>query len=76
VLGVLPGIIGTLQANEALKLLLGIGTPLTGRLLLFDALAMRFRELRYGVDPDCPGCGANAQLKSLPDTRAPICSVT
>ncbi len=75
VLGVLPGIIGTLQANEALKLLLGIGSPLVGRLLLFDALAMRFRELRYGVDALCPGCGSEAKFDNLPDTRAPICSV-
>jgi len=60
VLGVLPGIIGSLQANEAIKLVLGIGEPLVGRLLLFDALAMRFRELRYGADADCPGCGPRA----------------
>jgi molybdopterin/thiamine biosynthesis adenylyltransferase/rhodanese-related sulfurtransferase len=75
VLGVLPGIVGTLQANEAIKLLLGIGTPLVGRLLLFDALAMRVRELRYGVDPQCPGCGPNAALEVLPDTSAPFCAV-
>jgi sulfur-carrier protein adenylyltransferase/sulfurtransferase len=56
VLGVLPGIIGLLQANETLKLLLGIGTSLSGRLLHFDALAMRFRETRLGADPDCPVC--------------------
>ena len=74
VLGVLPGIIGTLQANEALKLLLNIGTPLTGRLLLFDALAMRFRELRFGADPHCPGCGVDANVDALPDTHAPLCA--
>ena len=56
VLGVLPGVIGLLQATEALKLLLGIGAPLAGRLLHFDALAMRFRETRLGPDPDCPSC--------------------
>ena len=56
VLGVLPGIIGLLQANEAIKLLLGIGTTLSGRLLHFDALAMRFRETRLAADPDCPVC--------------------
>ncbi|KAF1690500.1 molybdopterin-synthase adenylyltransferase MoeB [Pseudoxanthomonas taiwanensis] len=54
VLGVLPGIIGLLQATEAVKLLLGIGTPLTGRLLQFDALGMRFRETRPAADPGCP----------------------
>ncbi len=56
VMGVVPGIIGLVQATEVLKLLLGIGEPLTGRLLQFDALAMRFRETRLGVDPDCPAC--------------------
>ena len=56
VLGVLPGIVGLLQANEVVKLLLGIGEPLSGRLLQFDALAMRFREIRLAPDPDCPLC--------------------
>ena len=56
VLGVLPGVIGLLQATEAVKLLLGIGEPLRGRLLHFDALAMRFRELRLRPDPDCVVC--------------------
>lgn len=56
VLGVLPGIIGLLQANEALKLLLGLGDPLAGRLLHFDALAACFRETRIRPDPDCPVC--------------------
>jgi molybdopterin/thiamine biosynthesis adenylyltransferase len=60
VLGVLPGLIGMLQATEALKLLLGIGDPLVGRLLTVDALGMRFRELALPADPDCPGCGAHA----------------
>jgi adenylyltransferase/sulfurtransferase len=57
VLGVLPGIIGTMQANEALKLLLGIGTPMVGRLLLFDALSLRFREIAVNRNVDCPLCG-------------------
>lgn len=56
VLGVLPGVIGLLQATEAIKLLLGIGQSLSGRLLHFDALAMRFRETRLRADPDCPVC--------------------
>ncbi|MFD0738177.1 molybdopterin-synthase adenylyltransferase MoeB [Lysobacter koreensis] len=56
VLGVLPGVIGLLQATEAIKLILGIGDPLAGRLLHFDALAMRFRETRLGADPDCALC--------------------
>ena len=57
VLGVLPGIIGVIQATEAVKLILGIGEPLIGRLLLYDALKMRFRELKLRKDPECPVCG-------------------
>jgi molybdopterin/thiamine biosynthesis adenylyltransferase/rhodanese-related sulfurtransferase len=57
VLGVLPGIVGTLQASEALKLVLGIGQPLTGRLLMFDALTMDFRQAQVKRRPDCPACG-------------------
>ena len=57
VLGVLPGVVGMLQATETIKLILGIGEPLIGRLLSFDALAMRFRETRIPVDPECPACG-------------------
>jgi len=56
VLGVLPGVIGLLQATETIKLLLGIGEPLRGRLLHFDALSMRFRETRLVPDPDCAVC--------------------
>lgn len=67
VLGVLPGIVGLLQATEALKLILGLGDPLTGRLLTFDALGMRFRETRLPRDPACPGCGPNAVFKGYED---------
>ncbi|MDR3386010.1 MAG: molybdopterin-synthase adenylyltransferase MoeB [Rudaea sp.] len=67
VLGVLPGIIGLLQATEAIKLVLGIGTPLVGRLLCFDALAARFRELRLPRDPGCPGCGEKAEFSGYED---------
>ncbi len=73
VLGVLPGIIGSLQANEVIKLILGIGEPLVGRLMLFDALAMRFRELRYAADADCPGCGPRASFE-LSTTPAEFCA--
>jgi sulfur-carrier protein adenylyltransferase/sulfurtransferase len=62
VLGVLPGVIGTLQAIEAIKLILGIGEPLTGRLLHFDALKMHFRELNLRRDPQCPVCGENPTI--------------
>ena len=67
VLGVLPGIVGLLQATEALKLILGLGEPLVGRLLSFDALDMRFRETRLPRDPGCPGCGANARFTGYED---------
>jgi adenylyltransferase/sulfurtransferase len=67
VLGVLPGIIGSLQANEALKLLLGIGEPLVGRLLLFDALGLRFREVALPRDPACPVCSARPTQTGLVD---------
>jgi adenylyltransferase/sulfurtransferase len=67
VLGVLPGVIGVLQAIEALKLLLGIGDPLIGRLLVFDALGMDFRELRLRKDPACPLCGEHPTLTGLID---------
>ncbi|UCC71121.1 MAG: molybdopterin-synthase adenylyltransferase MoeB [Gemmatimonadota bacterium] len=67
VLGVLPGIIGTLQANETIKLILGAGDPLIGRLLLFDALRVRFRELKLRKDPECPICGENPTVHKLID---------
>ena len=60
VLGVLPGVMGVLQATEAIKLLLGIGETLVGRLLLYDALSMRFSELQTRRDPHCPACGVGA----------------
>lgn len=69
VLGVLPGMIGMLQACETLKLILGIGVPLTGRLLTLDALAMRMRELRLPRDPECPGCGAAARFTGYRDVE-------
>ncbi len=67
VLGVLPGIVGSIQAMETIKLILGAGEPLVGRLLLFDALAMRFRELRLKRNPECPVCGDHPTLKKLID---------
>jgi sulfur-carrier protein adenylyltransferase/sulfurtransferase len=73
VLGVLPGVIGVLQATEALKLLLGVGEPLIGRSLRFDALAGRFRELRYAADPHCACCGSQAQHGALHD-EAFVCA--
>jgi sulfur-carrier protein adenylyltransferase/sulfurtransferase len=74
VLGVLPGVIGLLQATEALKLLLGTGTPLVGRLLLYDALGSHFRELHVRRDPQCAACGEGAHptLADAPDVCAPV----
>jgi len=67
VLGVLPGIIGCIQATEILKLATGIGTPLLGRLLVYDALEMKFRELRLRRDPQCPICSENPTITELID---------
>jgi molybdopterin/thiamine biosynthesis adenylyltransferase/rhodanese-related sulfurtransferase len=67
VLGVLPGIVGTIQATEILKLALGKGSSLVGRLLLFNALDMKFRELKLRRDPQCPICGDNPTIKELID---------
>ena len=64
VLGVLPGIVGTLQATEALKLILGLGDSLIGRLLHFDALKMKFREFNLRRDPECPVCGEHPSIFS------------
>jgi sulfur-carrier protein adenylyltransferase/sulfurtransferase len=74
VLGVLPGIIGLLQATETIKLLLGLGDPLVGRLLTYDALAGEFNELRLYRDPQCPACGEHAHPEDLP-TYAEVCAV-
>ncbi|HVR28934.1 MAG TPA: molybdopterin-synthase adenylyltransferase MoeB [Thermoanaerobaculia bacterium] len=67
VLGVLPGIIGSLQANEVIKLILGRGEPAIGRLLLFDALRLKFRELKLRKNPECPVCGEHPTVTSLID---------
>jgi adenylyltransferase/sulfurtransferase len=67
VLGILPGVVGTIQATEALKIVLGVGEPLVGRLLLYDALAMSFEELKLRRDPKCPLCGQNPTIRELQD---------
>jgi sulfur-carrier protein adenylyltransferase/sulfurtransferase len=67
VLGILPGIIGVVQATEAVKIILGVGETLKGRLLLYDALAMRFRELKLRRDPNCPVCGDRPTIRELID---------
>jgi len=67
VLGVLPGLLGVMQATEVIKLILGVGEPLIGRLVLVDALAMRFRELRVRKNPECPVCGTHPTVTELID---------
>jgi len=75
---VLPGIIGTFQALEAIKVILGVGEPLVGRLSLFDSLGMRFREVKLRRDPSCPLCGDNPSITSIADAGQPAaaCPVT
>src|SRR5437762_12429022 len=75
VLGVLPGIIGCIQATEILKLALGKGSSLIGRLLLFNALEMKFRELKLRRDPECPLCGEHPTITQLIDYEQ-FCGVT
>ncbi len=67
VLGILPGLVGVIQATETIKLILGAGDPLIGRLLLVDALGMKFRELKLRKSPDCPACGKNPTVTALID---------
>jgi adenylyltransferase/sulfurtransferase len=74
VLGVLPGVIGTIQATEALKLILGIGEPLVGRFLVYDALTMRFRDLKLPKDPDCPVCGVHPTITELRESGT-VCEI-
>ena len=74
VIGVLPGLIGTIQATETVKLILGAGEPLVGRLIVLDALGMTFRELKLRKDPDCPVCGNHPTVRTLVDYDA-FCGV-
>src|SRR5215467_6427889 len=75
VLGILPGAIGVIQATEAVKLILGTGEPLIGRLMLFNALKMQWRELKLRKDPACPICGENPTIKELIDYQQ-FCGIT
>jgi sulfur-carrier protein adenylyltransferase/sulfurtransferase len=75
VLGVLPGMIGVIQATEAIKLIIGVGEPLIGRFLIYDALKMKFRELKLRKDPDCPVCGTHPTVTKLIDYEQ-FCGVT
>jgi bacteriocin biosynthesis cyclodehydratase domain-containing protein len=69
---VLPGIIGSLQANEALKLIAGYGDPLVGRLLTFDAQSTRFAEVKIRRDPHCPACGDQAEVAEAPAVKEAV----
>lgn len=73
ILGVVPGVIGSLQATEAAKLLLGIGESLTGRLIVYDALAMSFREIKLRRDPDCALCGDAPTITELMEYEERVC---
>src|SRR5437868_1480768 len=75
VLGVLPGVIGIIQSVEAIKVILGIGEPLVGRLLLYDALEQRFREVKYARDRECPACGDHPMRELLPEYTEASCAV-
>ena len=75
VLGILPGVVGTIQATEAVKLIMGVGEPLIGRFLVYDALRMRFRELKLRKDPDCPVCGDDPTVTELIDYEQ-FCGIT
>ena len=75
VLGILPGVIGTIQATEAVKLIIGVGEPLVNRFMIYDALRMRFRELKLRKDPECPACGENPTIQKLIDYEQ-FCGLT
>ncbi|NPV72918.1 MAG: molybdopterin-synthase adenylyltransferase MoeB [Pelotomaculum sp.] len=75
ILGVLPGTIGLIQATEVLKYLLGIGNLLVGRLMMYDALLMEFRDVQVKRNPDCPVCGDNPTIIDLVDYETPVCSI-
>ena len=75
VLGVLPGVIGTIQATEAVKLIIGVGEPLVNRFMIYDALRMHFRELKLRKDPECPVCGENPTIQKLIDYEQ-FCGLT
>ena len=75
VLGILPGVVGTIQATEALKLIIGAGEPLINRFMIYDALRMHFRELKLKKDPECPVCGENPTVTELLDYEQ-FCGIT
>lgn len=75
VLGILPGVVGTIQATETVKLIIGVGEPLINRFMIYDALSMKFRELKLRRDPDCPVCGDSPTVTQLIDYEQ-FCGIT
>ena len=75
VLGILPGVVGTIQATEAVKLIIGVGEPLVNRFMIYDALRMKFRELKLRKDPECPVCGETPTVTELIDYEQ-FCGIT
>jgi adenylyltransferase/sulfurtransferase len=75
VLGVLPGVVGALQATEVLKLILGKGKPLSGQLLIYDALGVNFRKVKIPKNPDCAICGTQPTIKQLTDSQEEYCAL-
>jgi adenylyltransferase/sulfurtransferase len=75
VLGAVAGVIGSLQAAEALKSLLGVGELLTGKLLTYDALAGEIRTVKLNRNPDCPLCGSSPEITELKDEEQPVCDL-
>ncbi len=75
VIGVLAGVIGTIQATEVLKLVIGIGTPITNRLLDYDAKTSRFRQIKASKRPECPLCGEHQAISKLTESEQPACSL-
>ena len=74
-MGILPGVVGTIQATEAVKLIIGVGEPLINRFMIYDALRMKFRELKLRKDPDCPVCGETPTVTELIDYEQ-FCGIT
>tara|TARA_B100000315_G_scaffold237738_1_gene254812 strand:+ start:683 stop:1489 length:807 start_codon:yes stop_codon:yes gene_type:complete len=75
VIGVLAGVIGTIQATEVLKLIIGIGTPITNRLLDYDAKTNRFRQIKISKRPECPLCGEHQEISELTESDQPACAL-
>lgn len=75
VIGVLAGVIGTIQATEVLKLVIGIGTPITNRLLDYDAKTSRFRQIKVSKRTDCPLCGEQPEISELTESEQPVCAL-